>query len=89
MEIHHELIIFCYPLQKINCGKIEASIIHYQSEYAINTPLTQRHLNLSTYSLPLMIFNLTKICLDPFSNIWYQLGFHLKNPSTDSRAKQD
>ena len=28
-----------------------------------------------------------KICLDPFSNIWYQLGFRLKDPSTDSRAK--
>ena len=27
--------------------------------------------------------------LDPFSNIWYQLGFRLKDPSTDSRAKQD
>ena len=31
----------------------------------------------------------TKNCLDPFSNIWYQLGFRLKDPSTDSRAKQD
>ena len=30
-----------------------------------------------------------KNCLDPFSNIWYQLGFRLKDPSTDSRAKQD
>ena len=30
-----------------------------------------------------------KKCLDPFSNIWYQLGFRLKDPSTDSRAKQD
>ena len=30
-----------------------------------------------------------KIFLDPFSNIWYQLGFRLKDPSTDSWAKQD
>ena len=30
-----------------------------------------------------------KICLDHFSNIWYQLGFRLKDPSTDSKAKQD
>ena len=30
-----------------------------------------------------------KNCLDPFSNIWYQLGFRLKDPLTDSRAKQD
>ena len=30
-----------------------------------------------------------KICLDPFSNIWYQLGFPFKDPSMDSRAKQD
>ena len=30
-----------------------------------------------------------KICLDHFSTIWYQLGFHHKDPSMDSRAKQD
>ena len=74
-----------YVVKRTNKGlcKIRLKGVDYG-----NTPYNDGVI-IRTAGKAFLVVTKKKICLDPFSNIWYQLGFCLKDPSTDSRAKQD
>ena len=74
-----------YVVKRTNKGlcKIRLKGVDYG-----NTPYNDGVI-IRTAGKAFLVVTKQKNCLDPFSNIWYQLGFRLKDPSTDSRAKQD
>ena len=74
-----------YVVKRTNKGlcKIRLKGVDYG-----NTPYNDGVI-IRTAGKAFLVVTKQKNCLDPFSNIWYQLGFCLKDPSTDSKANQD